>query len=78
MCEDETKRQELKANFNNVDFSKYEEIYKGQDWYLALKKDGSEECIILPTNDERRMQEVNIARSILKGEEKAPFVKSKK
>lgn len=78
MCEDESKALELKANLNNIDFSEYEEIYKGQDWYMALKKDGSEEMIVLPTKDERQTQEINITRDILKGEGEVPFVKSKK
>lgn len=71
--------QEVEFDFYQEDFSQIVEVYKGQDWYLAIRNDGRKECVTLLTGDDRQGMEIDAARSLLamrKPEEK--YVKVKK
>ena len=80
MGNDEALHDEM---IEKVELESYEEIYLGQDWYLGLKKDGTIAHLMLPTNDKRQSQEIEMAKVILNLENEKQmdteeFVKLKK
>jgi len=56
-------------------FSTFSEVYKGQDWYLALWDDGSYDFVALPTGDVRQSAEID---GTFKEIENKGYVKIKK
>lgn len=78
MDKKEPKISERENNFDNAYLFECEEVYKGQDWYIAIKKDGSVEEMVLPTDDERQIEELVAVRNLLNGNNEFSFVKRKK
>ena len=44
----------------------YTKVICGEDWYIAVKNNGEVEEVILPSSDERTLQEFNITKASLK------------
>ena len=62
---DEIKKQELERNFNIYDEKEYVRAISGEDWYIAIRKDGSLEELILPNGDSRAFNEIEYVKSML-------------
>lgn len=83
MSKEENKEILLDENLSDANGSYYQEIYIGQDWYLAITQDDMSELLTLDTNDNRQQEEIKIAISGLliggnKKDEFNPFSKVKK
>jgi len=64
--EDPVIKEEKSRNFEVFNLSDYQRVICGEDWYVAVKKDGTEEIVVLSNNDERIEMEINNAREMLK------------
>ena len=62
---DEIKKQELARKFSVYDESEYIRAISGEDWYLAIKKDGTLEELILPNGDSRLFDELEKVKGAL-------------
>lgn len=58
---DPVTRENLSRNFEPFYFKEYIEVACGEDWYIAVKKDGTVEKLVLPIDDPRIFQEMNEA-----------------
>lgn len=62
---DGIKRNELEKNFRPFYKNEFEKVISGEDWYIAIRSDGSTEELILPTNDDRAVEEFENAKKLL-------------
>lgn len=58
MIESSDLRNYEKNNFSLTDKEKYDEIYMGQDWFVAIKDGKIVDKVILPINDKRQENEL--------------------
>ena len=52
-------------NFEPFYMSEYNKVVCGEDWYLAEKKDGTIEELILPTNSKEKYEEISNVKNEL-------------
>lgn len=52
-------KEDRARNFETFFEDDYSEVYAGDDWYIAIRKDGEVEEVLLPVNDERALIEFN-------------------
>lgn len=62
---DEIIKDELSRNFEPVYSGDFIKVISAEDWYIGIKKDGSIEEVIVPNNDQRQTEEINIAKETL-------------
>lgn len=60
LTEDNEIREEKERNFEPVDKENYDDIYMGQDWYVAIKEGKIIEEVILPTGLETQVTELSV------------------
>lgn len=65
LTEDKEAREEKERNFEPVNKNNYDDVYKGQDWYIALKDGKIEEEVILPTELETQQEELRLLKEKL-------------
>jgi len=70
--------EEEQKNIRTIHLEDYEEIYKGQDFYIGLRQDGSYEKVSLPTNDPRKQQEIKMIENLTKESVDQSLIKIKK
>lgn len=58
LTEETTKREEKERNFEPVNKENYDDVYMGQDWYIAIKKGKIVEEVVLPTEQEAQIKEI--------------------
>ncbi len=63
-------KEELRRNFEPFYEKEYKYVISGEDWYIAIKNDDSIEEVIVPTDDKRALEEINIVKNRLKKEYK--------
>ena len=66
---DEMKKQDLARNVNVYDSNEYVRAISGEDWYIAIRKDGTLEELILPNGDSRSFDEIDKIKSLIAEEE---------
>ncbi len=59
MENDTEKKENLSRNFEPFYMGEYNKVVCGEDWYIAEKKDGTIEEIILPTIDIKKLEEIS-------------------
>ena len=65
LTEDEEEKENKSRSFEPVSKKKYDEIYKGQDWYIAISDGQIVEEIVLPTNHQKQNQEIETLKTAL-------------
>lgn len=65
---DENKKNILSLNYEPFYKEDYETVIFGEDWYIAEKKDGTLEEVLLPVKDKRAIIEFSQAKDILLAE----------
>ena len=65
LTEDDEIREEKERNFEPVNKENYDDIYMGQDWYVAIKDGKIIEEVILPTGQESQITELSLLREKL-------------
>ena len=65
LTEDEEEKENKSRSFEPVSKKKYDEIYKGQDWYIAISDGQIVEEIVLPTNHQKQKQEIETLKTAL-------------
>lgn len=58
LTEDSEIREEKERNFEPVNKENYDDVYMGQDWYIAIKKGKIVEEVVLPTEQEAQIKEI--------------------
>lgn len=66
LTEDEEEKENKSRFFEPVSKRKYDEIYKGQDWYIAVSNGQIVEEVVLPTNHRKQKQEIKTLKTALK------------
>ena len=66
LTEDEEEKENKSRFFEPVSKRKYDEIYKGQDWYIAISNGQIVEEVVLPTNHRKQKQEIKTLKTALK------------
>lgn len=56
--ENSEKKEEMARNFEPFYDEEYSKVICGEDWYIAIKKDGTVEELLLPLNDSRAKKEM--------------------
>lgn len=56
---DDNLREEMSRNFTTFYSKEYDKVICGDDWYIAIKRDGTYEEIILPLNNSITYEEIN-------------------
>ena len=62
---DNAEKEEKSRSFEETNIEKYDEIYKGQDWYIGMKNGEIIDEVILPTNQRSQQIEISILKSQL-------------
>lgn len=62
---DKAEKEEKSRSFEEINIEKYDEIYKGQDWYIGMKNGEIIDEVILPTNQRSQQIEISILKSQL-------------
>lgn len=65
LTEETTEREEKERNFEPINKESYDDIYMGQDWYVAIKDGKIVEEVILPTGQESQTAELALLRKKL-------------
>lgn len=65
LTEDSEIREEKERNFEPVNKENYDDVYMGQDWYVAIKEGKIIEEVILPTEQESQITELSLLREKL-------------
>ena len=58
-------KEEKARNFEPILMNEFERVIAGEDWYIAIRSDGSFEEVVLPSLDNRTMEEVNMVKEEL-------------
>ena len=66
MEQDQITKNELEKSFEPFYKHEYVQTISGEDWYVALRKDGSIEELVLPSNDPRTMIEFENAKATIR------------
>ncbi len=64
--EDSEARDEEARNFEQFFKEGYSQVISGEDWYIAIKKDGTSEEVLVPSKDERSRIEFEEAKEKLR------------
>ena len=62
---DKIQKENRSREFEPFYLKEYVKVVCGEDWYIAQKKDGTIEQIVLPTNDPRKYSEIEQANQIM-------------
>lgn len=65
LTENQEDKEEKERNFELVNKDNYDDIYMGQDWYVAINDGQIVDCIILPTGQEEQTREISILKEQL-------------
>ncbi len=65
LTEDSEEKEEKSRSFEEVNKEDYDEIFKGQDWYIGLKDGKIVEEVVLPTNSKEQIREVTTLKTEL-------------
>lgn len=65
LTEETIRREEKARNFEPVDKENYDDVYIGQDWYIAIKKGKIVEEVVLPTEQEVQAKEITTLKEYL-------------
>lgn len=65
LTQNASQKEEKEHNFETVNKDNYDDIYMGQDWYMAIRDGMIVECIVLPTGQEEQTREISILKEKL-------------
>lgn len=65
LTEEAIRKEEKARNFEPVNKEDYDDVYIGQDWYIAIKKGKIVEEIVLPTEQEAQVKEIATLKEYL-------------
>ena len=65
LTKDNEEKEEKSRNFEEVNKESYDEVFKGQDWYIALKDGIIVEEVILPTEQKSQRNEISLLKTKL-------------
>lgn len=59
------KKENMSREFEEFYMREYDNVICGEDWYIAVKKDGTLEELVLPTNDYRKYEEIEQIKGMI-------------
>ena len=65
LTKDKEEKEEKSRNFEVIDKEKYDEIFRGQDWYIGIKDGKIIEEVILPIELESQRNEISLLKTKL-------------
>ena len=65
LTEEAIRKEEKARNFEPVNKEDYDDVYIGQDWYIAIKKGKIVEEVVLPTEQEAQVKEIATLKEYL-------------
>ncbi len=65
MENDLVEKERMSRDFEPIYIESYEKVICGEDWYIAIKKDGSYEQVVLQSKDPRTYEEIEQVKGLL-------------
>ena len=62
---DLTIKENLSKNFELFYIKEYSKVICGEDWYIAIKNDGTIEEVVLPLNNSKTLEEIERVKEII-------------